>query len=160
MSKNTLLSLTIFSVLLAVGAGVWYKSAQDKKAGQAVKAAIKAKPEVQSEMTEKERLEYVAKFIKIENMVIEPDTQIGPDGEMVEIKGLLQVKGMAKNVGEKTVTKVQLVLLIKNDEDKVIATDIEDILHGQKLLSSEERNFSFKIRDRKEFTNRFEFKLR
>lgn len=160
MSKKILAVLTLLSVLAAVGGVFVYKNSLDEQAGNQVKKAIESKPKIQSEMTEKERLAYVEKFIVIEDLVVEPDTQIGPEGKTVEIKGLLRVKGVARNTGAKTVNKALLILHVKNDQDEVIGTDIQDILGGRKLLESEEREFSFKIRDRKEFTNRYLTKVR
>ena len=160
MSKKTLAILTLLSLVCAIGGALMYKNSLEKATGESVKQAIESKPKVQSVMTEKERLAYVEKFLKIEDFSIAPDTQIGPDGDTVEIKGLLRVKGVVRNTGDKVVNKAQLILHVQNDADEVLGTDIQDILDGRKLLGTEERNFSFKIRDRKEFTNRYLFKVR
>ena len=111
-------------------------------------------------MTEKERLEYVSKFITVDGITIEPDTQIGPDGETMIIDGLLRVKGTVTNTGTKNINKVLLLLLIKDEQDKVMATDLEDILGGKQLDSKQQREFSFKIRDRKGFSGRYDTRLK
>ena len=111
-------------------------------------------------MSEKERLEYVSKFITVDGITIEPDTQIGPDGNTVIIEGLMRVKGDVLNSGERNISKVLLLLLIKDEQDKVIATDLEDIVQGRQLDAKDQRNFSFKIRDRKEFSGRYDIRLK
>ena len=116
--------------------------------------------DVSRPMTEKERLEYVSKFITVDGITIEPDTQIGPDGETMIIDGLLRVKGTVTNTGTKNINKVLLLLLIKDEQDKVMATDLEDILRGKQLDSKQQREFSFKIRDRKGFSGRYDTRLK
>jgi hypothetical protein len=160
MSKKTLVMLSLLSLVIAGATAFLFNKNRNTASGEMVKKAITSKKDVVGSMSESERRAYVEKHIKIEDLVIEPDTQIGPEGKTIEIKGLLRVKGTAHNDGDKSVNKAQLVLHIKDDKDDVLGTDIEDVLAGRNLLGGAKQSFSFTIRDRKGFTNRYLLKVR
>jgi hypothetical protein len=85
---------------------------------------------------------------------------INTEGESVPTKGLLRVKGVVRNTGNKTLEKAPLVMHFQDDQDKVLGSETQDVLQGRGLPGGESRSFSFTVRDRKEFTDRFIFKVR
>ncbi|MEE2902099.1 MAG: hypothetical protein VYC39_07195 [Myxococcota bacterium] len=157
--QNKRFLIAFLVALIAVSLSYFYLGNQKKDSGEKV-GKKESSTDTSRPMSEKERLEYVSKFITVDGITIEPDTQIGPDGKTVIIEGLMRVKGDVSNSGERNISKVLLLLLIKDEQDKVIATDLEDILQGRQLDAKDQRNFSFKIRDRKEFSGRYDIRLK
>ena|GEM_PF-6673328 len=157
--QNKRFLLAFLVAFIAAVLSYFYIGNQDKSSNEKVSQKGRSTDSPRP-MSEKERLEYVSKFITVDGITIEPDTQIGPDGKTVIIEGLMRVKGDVSNSGDKNISKVLLLLLIKDEQDKVIATDLEDILQGRQLDAKDQRNFSFKIRDRKEFSGRYDIRLK
>ena len=65
------------------------------------------------------------------------------------------MKGSAKNIGDRTVQKANLVLHFQNDKDEVLGSEIQDVLGGNSLSAGKTRAFSFTVRARENFTDRF-----
>jgi hypothetical protein len=155
MSKKTLILLTLLSLFLAaVGTKVLTPTAKKNA------SISNNKAENDGLMSETERRAYVEKFIKIEDIKTGADMHINTEGESVPTKGLLRVKGVVRNTGNKTLEKAPLVMHFQDDQDKVLGSETQDVLQGRGLPGGESRSFSFTVRDRKEFTDRFIFKVR
>lgn len=116
--------------------------------------------EIPGLVPEEERAKYIEQFVTTSSVTVKAD--MVPDGEGGEkrVAGLLRVRGLVKNNGDRPVRPVRLLVTTHADDDKVLGTYLEEITVGEPLRAGEQREFTFTIPDKKEFNGKFQHKLR
>jgi hypothetical protein len=152
------LALVAAFVVFSTGA-IWYIASRrgGEQAATKPEAAADKGAKDDTITDEAERLAYVKSSIGIEDLAIGPKPKPGDAGI---VPGLLEVSGKVLNKGPRGIRTVNLVVNLQDNDEKVIGTYFEDLLHGQRLDANDSRAFRFEVPEKKEFQGRFLHEIR
>ncbi len=133
--------------------------APDRSQAASAPVAAKPAPNGPALVTDAERAAYIQSHVRVEPLLVDPDTQIGPEGTTVTIAGLLKVHGTVKNGGDKAIDKLILILNPVGSDGAVVGSYREDVSLNRRLGPNEERAFEFRIPDKKEFSGEYQHRV-
>lgn len=150
------------AAIVAIGIGLAYAQRllrPPKDPQTTAETPAKTTPTGPALVSDAERAAYIAQHITVQGPLVDPDTQIGPDGNTITIAGLLKAHGSVKNNGDKAIEKLILVLNPLDAEGKVLGSHREDITLNRRLNPQEERAFQFRIPDKKEYSGEYQHRV-
>lgn len=146
------LVVMVISLGIYLGSFGW-KGQESPTITRRPKGPGKGEPSTSRPMTEAERAAYVQAFVRVQDVVIEPDKD--PDDKPVP--GLHRVKGRVINTGKRSIHRVVFTVVPKDASGSAMAAYMDDVVHkGGPLEAGQERAFSFTIPERPGFSGQFE----
>jgi len=106
-------------------------------------------------MGDEERRKYIAHFVEVSDLSVDPDTKSAEDGGVTVVPGLLRVTGVVENKGDEPVDEIVLILHPLGETNEVLSTYSEDIAGGRPLAPGQKKPFKFLIPEKKEYGGRF-----
>ena len=107
-------------------------------------------------MTEEERQAYLETGLVVDGFSVGPEYK--PNSE-ARVEGLLRVQGTLKNVGDRTVRVVHVVVFTKDEQGKVLSTFQQNVVGRVPLKPGGDRPINFRIPDKPTYKG-FDHRLR
>ena len=141
--------LLLLGALIVVGVLIFFARPKDNLVPvEEAKKAQKA-----GRMTDEERVKYLNEHVKVEELHIKPDTE--PESDKL-VPGLMRITGRAVNNCNKAIEKANLLILRKNEEGKVITSNLENVAAKGPLKPGESRDFLFRVPAKKDYSGEFD----
>lgn len=140
---------------LLVAALVLYLGLKDRAPTTTV--AARADAGTDDVVDEAERKDYLAKYVELSELKVEPDQK--PD-DAGPVQGLLAAQGVVSNKGPRGLRSLKVVILPEDASKNVLGAYTEDVLSGQRLAPGDSKAFKFTVPAKPGFAGTFQQHLK